>query len=450
MSFGTAPMCLDKRKRTGLAIAILSLLPLACKSSGNASALRSSELARSSVRDQLDITAPIDSLIYTRNRNIFDPDDQEFKAEWLPATFKLNNGPALPGKVRLRGNSRFCDSFPQLSIKLDKGGKIYKSRSFKMVTHGQFELDPKRKFEGVECEDQPLFQNDPEKAVDEQRIYDLAKILLTEHMRSYPLTINYEDPTAHLSVADTFGFLLEDTDDLAERYHGKKKTFTLSETAESWTSENQEYFELAAVRVAVLNYQIEQYRQIEKESPNLSKADISQRVKALGVEAWPRFEADQVNLGRAFKPKLEATQKAYIARFDHQSFTEAMLFNMLIRNVDWGLFGLSPTNPEGAKNLAFFEDDQQKIHIIPYDFDMAEIMKPGNPMTRSYDDRFQLFQSNLAKNFPEFPLSDLKPRMKRWAERLDRALEDGSIQSLGFDDSVITHFKQFRDFLLKM
>lgn len=351
---------------------LISLLFMyACSPAGDASRLTDNQPAN---LDSMEISGPIHHTIYNRVENIFDPDQQEFEAEYFDVSVRFN-GEEFAAKLRLRGGVRFCDGFPQFKIKLKNNRKIFGSNTFKIVTHGSYNADAAIPVNAPGCSDQLGTRPAGSNYAGEYRLYQVAQTLLPHHIKTFPLSITYIDAGQNLRETG-FAFLVEDDAELENRYGFRKKNLDPINESISWRESDDDSILNALIGDEFFTYLAASYQRIEQSNPGWSKKDISAKLPTTeAIQQSPAF--DQMILRAKARVattrlKIARDQQQFVQETKKEPLIHAALFNILIGNTDWAYFGLND-HSSGLRNFKILSDDDGALIPVPYDFDLAEL-----------------------------------------------------------------------------
>ena len=327
------------------------------------------------------IVGPFDQLLYRRHQPLFDPDHKKFEAKYHKASLQYQ-GQSLRAKIRIRGGMRFCDSFPHFTLKMRGGDALLGRHKYKIVSPGAYQLDPLRAIEAPACGDALASRTPGSTYEGEYRVYRLAAGILDFHFKTLPLTITYRD---EVSGAETtgFSFLIENIEDAAKRYHGSEHTFGPLHDHVSWKTADDERLGEALIGDEIFNFLVRRYRAIASAHPELTDEEISARLPSLAsISSSPAFDAMKAAaLARlpTLRSNLPKMQHHFLRTMDHRAMLQAILFNILVGNTDWALFGLND-HATGTRNFKYLTVGGL-VYPIAYDFDFSAIGK-GRAVSR--------------------------------------------------------------------
>ena len=327
------------------------------------------------------IVGPFDQLIYSRHQPLFDPDHKKFAAKYHKASLQYQ-GQSLRAKIRIRGGMRFCDSFPHFTLKMRGGDELLGRHKYKIVSPGTYQLDPLRAIDAPACGDELASRTPGSTYEGEYRVYRLAARILDFHLKTLPLTITYRD---EVSGAETtgFSFLIENIDDAANRYNASAHTFGHIHEHVSWKTADDERLGEALIGDEIFNLLVRRYRAIESANPELTDEEISARLPSLAsIASSHEFDAIKASaLARlsTLRSNLAKMQQHFLRSMDHRAMLQAVLFNILVGNTDWALFGLND-HATGTRNFKYLTVGGL-VYPIAYDFDFSAIGK-GRAVSR--------------------------------------------------------------------
>lgn len=394
--------------------------------------------------DTLAITAPFEKLIYQRIENIFDVKNKEFDAEYHSASFQLNNSISLSGKVRLRGGIRFCDRFPHLKLKFKKSTPLYQARKYKLVSHGFFPLDPTKEIIAPNCENK-LSQGD--RSADYQRefnIYKLAELLLDYHFKVIPMNLKYVDESSQEIVAENFGYLIEDLGDVEKRYQSNEMNIDRVHESVGWNNYEEEDLLSTAQEILAFNDLADQYEDIASANPGLNEKEVSSRLPTLNDAYMERFLEDAESMASNFESNLKSTQFSLVERMKLKTTMDAILFNKLIGNSDWAIFGMNPYHSAGYRNVKFIKKDGEII-TIPYDFDLSKLVSEPDTVISELEYRISLNKTTeaLQVHFGDEYVSAYKSAMIKFLETLEKNIQNHDMDLIGMDSYIKESVKNF-------
>ena len=327
------------------------------------------------------IVGPFDQLIYRRHQPLFDPDHKKFAAKYHKASLQYQ-GQSLRAKIRIRGGMRFCDSFPHFTLKMRGGDELLGRHKYKIVSPGTYQLDPLRAIDAPACGDQLASRTPGSTYEGEYRVYRLAASILDFHLKTLPLTITYRDK---VSGAETtgFSFLIEDIDDAANRYNATAHTFGPIHDHVSWKTADDERLSEALIGDTIFNFLVRRYRAIESTHPELTDEEISVRLPSLASlpssHELDAMKASALACLPTLCSNLPKMQQHFLRTMDPHAMLQAVLFNILVGNTDWALFGLND-HAAGTRNFKYLTVGGL-VYPIAYDFDFSAIGK-GRAVSR--------------------------------------------------------------------
>lgn len=326
---------------------------------------------------QLTVEGDIDNLIYVRERTVFDDDDpiMFYKTPEVPVKISSDLGP-LVGTMRPRGQTTFCDSFPQLKLKLDKKSNIEGERKFKLVTGGTYQLT--RAIKGCSDDDSiPEFKDQRLVKKRQGDLYDMSVALLDYHLHNIKVDIRYKDSAHGIDFQDR-GYLLEDVEAAAERYKMSPAVFTGVSARTTWRIDR---FNTLEEKYDDVKYQAEfeyirdLYHRLKKEHKDWSDVQLTQETDRLVTvspdkEALEKAMNDSLANKDAIVGSLKEIQQGYLKKFNAKSLAQILIFNEMIGNSDSNVFGITGhSNP--IKNVEILVDSNGTYYALPYDFDLT-------------------------------------------------------------------------------
>ncbi len=137
------------------------------------------------------------------------------------------------------------------------------------------------------------------------------------------------------------------------------------------------------------------------------------------------------------KKSLRATQMELLKTLDQRALVEGVLFNILIGNTDWALFGLN-NHSTGVRNFKFVKKGGQIVPLA-YDFDLAAFAEGRSVSKEDYQVRFQEFRRYFQEHLGE--QGSLEEGLSKFKSRVETLLRSGEVLS----DPIRAALKNFLD-----
>lgn len=373
------------------------------------------------------IEGPFKTLIYSRREDIYDPETHSFKGTYQDAKITFE-GSTFNGSLRLRGGISFCGGFPQLKMKLPKDRLIEGQREFKVKTHGVYTIDPKIPVDAPSCGNEFWNgENQRELFAKENMLYDLSAALLDYHLNNLKFDVRYVDPSIQLDAVEK-AYFIEDAGEAAKRYGMKSREFLGMDYAASWRGPSDEELiesivgEMGGAKLKVA------YNELKKKKPDATEEELGKEIQTLAESIMQdeglKKEAESVKEG-VVKSRKEK-QLALLRRFDTKSLAQAILFELMIDNSDWNIFGVT-THDDPVKNIEIFESANQTLYVVPYDFDLSNIIGNSSFLTSDfYSKKLLAFKASMQKDLDGIVLPAIKTHAPEFIRRLEAVQESNS------------------------
>lgn len=264
-------------------------------------------------------------------------------------------------------------------------------------------------------------------------MYEMYKFFDEFHFRSRLVNMTYNDTTPAPAVKAT-GLLLEDPDSIAKRMSNPHSALT--ELKLNWLERTRrprsgdsadvvddlnQYQLYAMIQTERIRVIAEERKRRKNASRELSDDDIESSLQRDRDAIWTSNQLPALmdySFTTALKSRMEALlapmqnditrrQETLRAAIDPNKLAKILVFEMMLLNTDWNIFGLrrfagiGGARSENVKNFKILQDQSGHVIPLPYDFNESYIFATLINFENEYTTRFSQAWDSL--NSPESP-----------------------------------------------
>ena len=396
------------------------------------------------------LNAPLKRMFNTKNDKEaynLDLETLDFDPPWFgdQVTIGQAGSQMITAKVKVRGGVRFDCSFPPLKIKFKKdaiSGTLFEGfTSIKLGTH---------------CEPPEQEGRVPSIPPREHAMYEMYKLFDEFHFRSRLVNMTYNDTTPAPALRAQ-ALLIEDPESIAKRMSQPQSG--LSELKLNWlertrrprsgdspdvVNELNQFQLYAMIQTERIRVMADERKRRKNASPNLSDADIDASLQRDRDAIWTGKQLPAL-LDYSFPPGLKSRMEALLApkqkeitlrqqalraAIDPNRLARILVFETMILNTDWNIFGLrrfsgiAGEGNENDKNVKFLQDKAGQVIPMPYDFNESSIFGALINFEYEFKNRLSVAWDSLSN--PE------SPGRSRFLQALREAVakEDGLVAAV--------------------